>query len=320
MIAWTPPATIISGTPLGTTQLNAGATVQGTTVPGTFAYTPGSGTILTPGSHTLSVTFTPTATQQLQQRHRFGVDHRQRDTDISWAPPASITYGTPLGATQLNASATVDGINVQGTFAYTPAAGAILTAGTHTLSVTFTPTDQAGYVLSNASVPITVVKATPVLTWAPPANIVYGTPLGATQLNAARDRAGNAGRTRPSSGTILNAGTHTLSVTFTPTDTTNYNTATASVPITVVKATPVISWATPANIVAGTPLGPTQLNATVGTPPGTRRVCTGDRHRVADRRRAEPDGHVHAGRHGELQHGDQDGANHGDERRARRRR
>ena len=69
-------------------------------------------------------------------------------------------------------------------------------------------------------------------------------------------------------GTVLTAGAHTLSVTFTPTDTANYLTATASVPITVVKATPVISWATPANIVVGTALGPAQLNATVASPAG----------------------------------------------------
>ena len=268
VIAWTPPATIISGTPLGATQLNAGATVQGTTVPGTFAYTPGFGTILAPGTHTLSVTFTPTATNNYNSATA-SVPITVKETPIvSWAPPANITYGTPLSATQLNASATVDGINVQGTFAYTPAAGAILTAGTHTLSVTFTPTDQGGYVLSSASVPITVVKASPVLTWAPPANIVYGTPLGATQLNAGATVPGTRVYA-PVSGTILNAGIHTLSVTFTPTDTTNYNNAVASVPLTVVKATPVITWATPANIVAGTPLGATQLNATVASPPGT---------------------------------------------------
>ena len=46
----------------------------------------------------------------------------------------------------------------------------------------------------------------------------------------------------------------TLSVTFTPTDTANYATATANVLITVTKATPVITWPTPANITYGTAL------------------------------------------------------------------
>ena len=62
-------------------------------------------------------------------------------TDITWNPPANIVYGTPLSATQLNA--TVQGTGVFGSFAYSPVAGTILPAGTHSLSVTFTP-DRPG--------------------------------------------------------------------------------------------------------------------------------------------------------------------------------
>jgi hypothetical protein len=53
-----------------------------------------------------------------------------------------------------------------------------------------------------------------------------------------------------------------LSVTFTPDDASNYTTATATVAITVTKATPTITWATPADLVYGTALSGTQLNAT----------------------------------------------------------
>ena len=60
---------------------------------------------------------------------------------ITWANPAAISYGTALSGTQLNATA-----NVPGTFAYTPAAGVVLNAGTgQTLHVDFTPTDAANY-------------------------------------------------------------------------------------------------------------------------------------------------------------------------------
>jgi hypothetical protein len=53
----------------------------------------------------------------------------------------------------------------------------------------------------------------------------------------------------------LSAGAgQTLSVTFTPDDASNYTTATASVAITVTKATPTITWATPADLVYGTAL------------------------------------------------------------------
>ncbi len=55
---------------------------------------------------------------------------------ITWPVPAPITYGTPLSAVQLNATA-----SVPGTFVYTPAAGTVLAAGTQMLAVTFTPSD-----------------------------------------------------------------------------------------------------------------------------------------------------------------------------------
>jgi len=70
---------------------------------------------------------------------------------IVWAPPAAITYGTALSSTQLDASSKVDG-----KFAYSPAAGTVLTAGTHTLSVTFTPTDNRDYTTAKASVTLKV--------------------------------------------------------------------------------------------------------------------------------------------------------------------
>ena len=120
--------------------------------------------------------------------------------------------------------------------------------------MTFTPTDAANYTTATATVAITVTKATPVITWPTPADIVYGTALSATQLNATATVAGTFVYT-PAAGTVLNAGAaQTLSVTFTPTDAANYTTATTTVTITVTKATPVITWAAPADIVYGTAL------------------------------------------------------------------
>ncbi len=179
---------------------------------------------------------------------------------ITWANPADITYGTPLGATQLDAAA-----SVPGTFTYTPPAGTVLKAGSgQTLSVTFTPTDRTDYTGATATVKITV-KATPTITWANPADITYGTPLGATQLDAAASVPGTFTYTPPA-GTVLKAGSgQTLSVTFTPTDRTDYTGATATVKITV-KATPTITWANPADITYGTPLGATQLDAAASVP------------------------------------------------------
>jgi uncharacterized protein YjdB len=83
---------------------------------------------------------------------------------ISWVPASPITYGTPLGAAQLDATASAGGTSVPGTFAYTPAAGTVLNAGTQTLSVLFTPTDTTHYTTATASVSLTVNKATATVT------------------------------------------------------------------------------------------------------------------------------------------------------------
>jgi hypothetical protein len=86
---------------------------------------------------------------------------------------------------------------------------------------------------------LTIVKLTPVITWANPAPIVAGTALSSTQLNAAF--AGSDGNPlpgtpvyKPAAGTLLTPGTHTLTVSFTPADSIDYSTVTASVTIQVV--------------------------------------------------------------------------------------
>ncbi len=79
--------------------------------------------------------------------------------------------------------------------------------------------------------------ATPTIDWPTPAAITYGAALSGTQLDAAASSGGSpvAGTYvyDPPAGTVLGAGNHTLSVIFTPKDTTDYTTATASVILTV---------------------------------------------------------------------------------------
>ena len=75
-------------------------------------------------------------------------------------------------------------LQVPGTFVYTPTSGTVLSAGTQTLHVDFTPTDTANYNMTSKNVTINVMKATPTITWNNPADIIYGTALNSTQLNA----------------------------------------------------------------------------------------------------------------------------------------
>ena len=179
---------------------------------------------------------------------------------IQWPTPAAITYGTTLSATQLNATASVPGI-----FVYSPAAGTTPTVGTDKLTVRFTPSDTAAYTTATLSITLTVNKATPTITWAAPSPINVGTALSTTQLNATAPVGGTFTYT-PAKKTIPAAGIDTLSVTFTPSNTSRYNTATAAVSLTVNKLTPTVTWPTPAPILSGTALSATQLDATASVP------------------------------------------------------
>ncbi len=102
---------------------------------------------------------------------------------ITWADPSAIVFGTPLSATQLDATA-----SVPGTFSYSPALDTILDAGNNQpLSVTFMPTDTTDYTSAADTVYIEVEnpnRSVPTITWANPGGITYGTPLSSSQLDA----------------------------------------------------------------------------------------------------------------------------------------
>ena len=190
-----------------------------------------------------------------------------------------------------------------GTFAYSPAAGTVLPTGTHTLSATFTPADTTLYNTATASTSLVVraPRTTPTVSWATPAAITQGTALSATQLNASASVAGTFAYS-PAAGTVLPTGTHTLTATFTPADTTLYNTATAST-------------------VAGRPGAPHDAGCLLGHACGDH-AGHGAQRDAAERQRERgwhvrlqprgwhgardgnpyADGHLHPGRHDALQH------------------
>ena len=238
-ITWSTPAAVTVGTALSSTQLNATASV-----PGTFVFSPTAGTVMSStGNTTLSTTFTPTDTTDYNSNTAsvvLNVTAAKTTPTITWATPAAITYGTALSATQFNATASVGG-----SYSYSPQQGTVLTVGSQTLTVTFTPTDTTDYNTASKSVTLTVNTATPSITWNTPAAITYGTALSATQLNASSTVAGTFAYT-PAAGTVLNVGSQTLSTTFTPSDNTDYNNASANVVLIVVNvigaaATPTFS-------------------------------------------------------------------------------
>ncbi len=102
-----------------------------------------------------------------------------------------------------------------------------------------------------------IFQQVPPITWATPANIVYGTALtegppgSGAQLDATSTVAGTF-TYLPVAGTVLPTGPQTLNVTFAPTDSTDYTTAKASVTLTVTPGTPVITLTSSANPVFAT--------------------------------------------------------------------
>jgi hypothetical protein len=108
--------------------------------------------------------------------------------------------------------------------------------GSYTIQATYNP--GAGFAASNdSSQSLAISKATPVLTWPSPAGMLFGSALSSTQLNATANVPG-AFVYNPPAGTVLSAGSQTLSVVFTPNDTTDYTTAAKSVLVNVTNPAP----------------------------------------------------------------------------------
>jgi hypothetical protein len=134
---------------------------------------PGGVTLFSPGAQSLAAS--DTANGRISGSARVTVE--RATPTITWDDPADITYGTPLGQDQLNATA-----DVPGTFNYTPAAGTALNAGgDQVLTVIFTPADDQNDPVSK-QVAITVDPAP--LTVSADATRWYGRPDSTATVTA----------------------------------------------------------------------------------------------------------------------------------------
>jgi hypothetical protein len=229
-ITWTNPAAITYGAALGSVQLNATASV-----PGSFAYTPTNGTVLNAGTNTLSAVFTPTNT--------VGYSSATGSVSLVVLPaPLTVTaanvsraYGQANPAFTGTVTGVTNGDNI--TAAYSCSATATSPAGTYPIiPCLLDPSNRAtNYTVSLLDGTLTVLPAAPTVAWTNPAAITYGAALGSVQLNATASVPGSFAYT-PTNGTVLNAGTNTLSAVFTPADTVDYNSATGSVSLVVLPA------------------------------------------------------------------------------------
>src|ERR1019366_2849418 len=242
-VTFTATVTASGPTPTGTIGFYDGATLLSTATlaGGAASY---STSTLSGGTHTIAAQYggdthhTGSSTSLTQQ-----VD-KATPTVTTWPTASNISYGQTLASSTLSGGVATPA----GSFGWTTPSTAP-GAGTASQSVTYTPTDTTNYNTATGSASVTVAKADPnVTTWPTASGITYGQTLASSTLSGgAATPAGSFAFTTPS--TAPGAGTASQSVTYTPTDTTNYNTATGSASVTVAKADPnVTTWPTATGI------------------------------------------------------------------------
>ncbi|MCY1635053.1 T9SS type A sorting domain-containing protein, partial [Marinifilum sp. D737] len=168
-------------------------------------------------------------------------------TVSAWPAASKITYGQNLSESILTGGTA----NVEGSFAFTNPS-ATPNAGTQSVEIIFTPTDNSNYNTVSGNINITVDKAdATVSVWPTAGTITYGQTLSESTLSGGTANVeGSFAFTNPSA--TPDAGTQVVEIIFTPTDASNYNTASGNINITVDKADATVSaWPAASTITYG---------------------------------------------------------------------
>jgi hypothetical protein len=220
-------------------QTLASSTLTGGTasVSGSFSWTSST---TAPGAGTPSegVTFTPADTTDYNTvAGSVGVVvNKATPTVTAWPTAGAITIGQTLASSTLSGGTA----SVSGTFTWTTPTTAPAT-GTSSQGVTFTATDAADYNTVANQVNVTVNKGTPAVSaWPTASAITYGQTLASSTLSGGSASVGGS-FTWTTPTMVPSGGTPSESVTFTPTDTTDYNTVAGSVTLTVNTAAPTVT-------------------------------------------------------------------------------
>ncbi len=166
-----------------------------------------------------------------------GITNNPGGVEMTITPPAAVLAGASWKFVSLGSD-----------FWSTQNPSALAVNSTNILTLQFTnlngwnvPSNQTVSVSPGDVTPITAAY-TVAVSWPQPGGITYGTALGSAQLDATALVAGNFVYSPPG-GTVLNPGSNTLAVTFTPGDQVNYGGPSITNTTLFVSSSPVISSA-----------------------------------------------------------------------------
>jgi hypothetical protein len=224
---WDNPASIVYGTPLGASQLNATATL-----PGTIAYSPPWGTVLNAGVNTLTAYFVP------EDLLDYNILSNSVTINVTPAPLTvtvenavrSYSQSNPYFSSDIEGLLNGDNITVALTCSATPYSPPGVYPVVPSLIDPFGR--QNNYTVNFSAGLLTVMPLLPNVSWAAPASITYGTALDTNQLDAVADVPGSFAY-YPSAGFVPGAGTNSLTVVFTPADSVDFSVVTNTVSLVV---------------------------------------------------------------------------------------
>src|ERR1700731_159607 len=172
------PAALVYGPGLGASQLNATSTIGGS-----FAYTPAAGGVLPAGPQTLSAVFTPTDLVNYAPQTVTATLTVSKAPLALTANSASRPYNTANPAFTGTITGAVNGDVL--TESFTTTAVLSSAAGTYPITPAAAGANLGNYTVTatNGILTVTPAASGSTITWTPAA-LVYGTGLGATQLNA----------------------------------------------------------------------------------------------------------------------------------------
>ena len=202
-------------------------TINGAEVEGTFAVT--SGDVVNAGTNTLQLSFTPSNTDMYSGCTGTTTIVVNKATSVATPSAANIVYGQKVSASLLS------NVGTDGTWAWNTGNNeAVLDAGTHEgLTVHFTPS-SGNYTELDATVTLTVNKATPVVT-AQATAITYGQAISASELSTASGEVSGTWAWSVDKTQVLSVGDHVLKANFTSTNANYSDLSNVDVTLTVNK-------------------------------------------------------------------------------------